>query len=95
MRKLSLLCLMTFLCPLLMAEEVPVPSSEDTDRIINESITAEKPVEKPIEKQKSYRYKKVKTKKPLIKKGKKVKKVKTVKKTKKVRAQNEETQSGM
>jgi predicted nucleotidyltransferase len=94
---------MTFLCPLLMAEEIPVPSSEDTDKIINESITPEQPVEKSVEKQRSYRYKKTKIKKPLTKikkgaKGKKVKsikKVKTVKKTKKVGAQNEETQSGM
>jgi hypothetical protein len=84
MRKVSLLCLMTFLCPLLLAEEVPVPSSADTDKIIEESITPEKPVEK----QQSYRYKKTKIKK--AKKG-----VHKVKKTKKVRVQNEKAQSGM
>ena len=88
MRKVYLLCLMMFLCPLLMAEEAPVPSSADTDKIINESITPEKPVEK----QQSYRYKNTKIKKA---KKKNAKKAKIGKKTKKVRNQNEKAQSGM
>lgn len=95
-RKIFFGFLFLFLCPLLRAEETPVPSSDDTDKIINESITPEKPVEK----QQSYRYKKAKIKKA-NKKGKKAKKVKKAKKAKakkkikKVRAQDEQTQSGM
>jgi len=81
MRKIFLLCLISFLCPLLLAEEAPVPSSEDTDRIIDEAITQEKPVEK----QQSYGYKK----------AKKVKKIKKVKKAKMVRSKNEKAQSGL
>lgn len=85
MRKIFLLCLITLLCPLLMAEEAPVPSSAETDAILNDAMTAEKPVEK----QQRAIYKKAKIKK--IKK----KAIKKVKKIKKVRVKNAKAQSGM
>jgi hypothetical protein len=76
MRKLFLMSLMFCLCPLLLAEEAPVPSADDTDKMISESIVPEKPVEK----KKTQRYKNKKLKK--VKKGKKLKRAKVKNKKK-------------
>jgi flagellar capping protein FliD len=57
--------IMVCLCPFLFAEESTVPSADDTDRIINESITPDPPVntaKKKVEKRKKSKYKKTKVK---------------------------------
>lgn len=61
MRKIIFMFLMTCLCPFLFAEEATVPSADDTDRIINESVTPDqpaKPAKKRVEKKKKNKYKK-------------------------------------
>jgi hypothetical protein len=55
------MCILACLCPFLFAEEATVPSADDTDRIINESVTPDqpvKPVKKRVEKKKKNKYKK-------------------------------------
>jgi hypothetical protein len=57
---------MTCLCPFLFAEEATVPSADDTDKIINESVTPDQPVKpakKKVEKKRKSKYKKTKIKK--------------------------------
>ena len=66
MRKLFFVFIMTCLCPFLFAEEAVVPSADDTDVIINESVTPDppaKPAKKRVEKKKKSKYKKAKIKK--------------------------------
>ena len=88
--------ILAFFSPMMFAEEASVPSADETDRIINESIGPETPVnavKKPVEKKKRTGYKKagLKTKtkaktnaKKVVKGAKKVKKAK-VSKVKKIK----------
>ena len=65
MRKLFFMFIMICLCPLLFADEATVPSADDTDRIISESVTPDQPVKpskKRVEKKKKSKYKKKKMK---------------------------------
>ena len=71
MRKLFFMFIMTCLCPFLFADETTVPSADDTDRILNESVTPDqpvKPVKKNVKKKKKNKYKKTKIKKAKTKK---------------------------
>lgn len=65
--KLIFAFLLTCFCVLIYAEDSPVLSPEDTDKLINESIVQQK----SIEKRPSYGYKDTKSKKVRVKHAKK------------------------